>query len=53
MVSRHFGDNDAPSTLLGMAVLGHREQLVEVEAIAVLPEGSFVGAFVGRDVQML
>jgi hypothetical protein len=36
-----------------MAVLGHREQLVEVEAIAVLPEGSFVGAFVGRDVQML
>jgi enamine deaminase RidA (YjgF/YER057c/UK114 family) len=37
VVSRHFGDHDAPSTLVGVAVLGYREQLVEVEAIAALP----------------
>jgi enamine deaminase RidA (YjgF/YER057c/UK114 family) len=37
VVSRHFGDHDAPITLLGVAVLGYREQLVEVEAIAALP----------------
>jgi enamine deaminase RidA (YjgF/YER057c/UK114 family) len=36
VVSRHFGDHDAPSTLLGVAVLGYRDQLVEVEAIAAL-----------------
>ena len=34
VVSRHFGTHDAPSTLLGVAVLGYRDQLVEVEAIA-------------------
>jgi enamine deaminase RidA (YjgF/YER057c/UK114 family) len=34
VVSRHFGDHDAPSTLLGVAVLGYRDQLVEVEAVA-------------------
>ena len=34
VVKRHFGDHDAPSTLLGVAVLGYRNQLVEVEAIA-------------------
>jgi enamine deaminase RidA (YjgF/YER057c/UK114 family) len=37
VVSRHFGGHDAPSTLLGVAVLGCRGQLVEVEAIAALP----------------
>lgn len=36
VVSRHFGDHDAPSTLLGVAVLGYRDQLVEVEAVAAL-----------------
>ncbi|CAN5265562.1 RidA family protein [soil metagenome] len=36
VVSRHFGDHDAPSTLLGVAALGYRDQLVEVEAIAAL-----------------
>ena len=36
VVSRHFGDHDAPSTLLGVSVLGYRDQLVEVEAIAAL-----------------
>lgn len=36
VVSRHFGDHDAPSTLLGVAALGYPDQLVEVEAIAAL-----------------
>ncbi len=29
-----FGDHDAPSTLLGVAVLGYQGQLVEIEATA-------------------
>lgn len=37
VVSSHFGEHDAPNTLLGVAVLGYRDQLVEVEAIAALP----------------
>ena len=36
VVSRWFGDHDAPSTLLGVAVLGYRDQLVEVEAVAAV-----------------
>ena len=36
VVSRHFGAHDVPSTLLGVAVLGYRDQLVEVEAVAAL-----------------
>ena len=32
-----FGDHDAPSTLLGVSVLGWPDQLVEVEAVAVVP----------------
>lgn len=36
VVRRHFGDHDAPSTLLGVVVLGYRDQLVEVEAVAAL-----------------
>lgn len=36
VVQRHFGDHDAPSTLLGVAVLGWPDQLVEVEAVAAL-----------------
>jgi len=34
-VAAAFGDHDAPSTLLGVAVLGYEDQLVEIEAIAV------------------
>lgn len=34
-----FGDHDAPSTLLGVAVLGYPGQLVEVEAAAVAAGG--------------
>ena len=37
VVRARFGDHDAPSTLLGVAVLGYADQLVEVEAIAVRP----------------
>jgi enamine deaminase RidA (YjgF/YER057c/UK114 family) len=36
VVSRHFGAYAVPSTLLGVAVLGYRDQLVEVEAVATL-----------------
>jgi enamine deaminase RidA (YjgF/YER057c/UK114 family) len=36
VVSRHFGGHDAPSTLLGVSVLGYPDQLVEVEAVAAL-----------------
>jgi len=35
VVRRHFGEHDAPSTLLGVTVLGWPDQLVEVEAVAV------------------
>ena len=36
-VAGFFGDHDVPSTLLGVAVLGYPDQLVEIEAIAVIP----------------
>jgi len=36
VISADFGDHDPPSTLLGVSVLGYNDQLVEVEAIAVL-----------------
>jgi enamine deaminase RidA (YjgF/YER057c/UK114 family) len=35
VVRSHFGPHDAPSTLLGVTVLGWPDQLVEVEAVAV------------------
>ena len=38
VVSRHFGDHDAPSTLVGVTVLGYRNQLVEVEAVALVAQ---------------
>lgn len=38
VVHEAFGDHDAPSTLVGVAVLGYPEQMVEVEAVAILPE---------------
>jgi enamine deaminase RidA (YjgF/YER057c/UK114 family) len=37
VVRAAFGDHDAPSTLLGVALLGYSDQLVEVEAVAVAP----------------
>jgi enamine deaminase RidA (YjgF/YER057c/UK114 family) len=36
VVHRWFGEHDAPSTLLGVAVLSYNDQLVEVEAVAAL-----------------
>ncbi len=36
VVRRHFGDHDAPGTLLGVTTLGWPDQLVEVEAVAVV-----------------
>lgn len=32
-----FGAHDAPSTLLGVTVLGYTDQLVELEAVALRP----------------
>ncbi|MGZ4437183.1 MAG: RidA family protein [Nocardioidaceae bacterium] len=37
VIREEFGDHDAPSTLLGVTVLGYPGQLVEVEAVAVQP----------------
>ncbi|MFY9913449.1 MAG: RidA family protein [Nocardioidaceae bacterium] len=34
-VAAYFGEHDAPSTLLGVSVLGYPDQLVEVEVEAV------------------
>jgi enamine deaminase RidA (YjgF/YER057c/UK114 family) len=36
-VAAAFGDHPAPSTLLGVTVLGYPGQLVEIEAVAVAP----------------
>ncbi|MBO4207795.1 RidA family protein [Micromonospora echinofusca] len=48
VVRAGFGDHDPPSTLLGVAVLGYPDQLVEVEAVAVVdppaPAGEAAGA---------
>ncbi|MBB3725133.1 RidA family protein [Nonomuraea dietziae] len=33
----YMGEHDVPSTLLGVTVLGYNDQLVEVEAVAVIP----------------
>jgi len=35
VVHHAFGEHDAPSTLLGVALLGYAGQLVEIEAIAL------------------
>jgi enamine deaminase RidA (YjgF/YER057c/UK114 family) len=36
-IAAAFGEHDAPSTLLGVAVLGYPDQLVEIEAVAFAP----------------
>lgn len=38
IVRDRFADHDAPSTLLGVAALGYRNQLIEVEAVASVPD---------------
>jgi enamine deaminase RidA (YjgF/YER057c/UK114 family) len=35
VVAAAFGEHDAPSTLLGVTVLGYTNQLVEIEAVAL------------------
>jgi enamine deaminase RidA (YjgF/YER057c/UK114 family) len=37
VVRSAFGEHDVPSTLVGVAVLGYPGQLVEVEAVGVVP----------------
>ena len=36
VVEAAFGEHDAPSTLLGVTVLGYNAQLVEIEAVAAI-----------------
>lgn len=36
VVRAAFGDHDAPSTLMGVTVLGYPDQLVEIEAVAAV-----------------
>jgi enamine deaminase RidA (YjgF/YER057c/UK114 family) len=36
-VAASFADHDAPSTLVGVTILGYPDQLVEIEAIAIAP----------------
>lgn len=35
-IRKEFGDHDVPSTLSGVTVLGYRNQLVEIEAVAAV-----------------
>lgn len=44
VVREAFGDHDAPSTLLGVTVLGYEDQLVEIEAVAALAGEAAGGA---------
>jgi enamine deaminase RidA (YjgF/YER057c/UK114 family) len=43
VVRAAFGEHDVPSTLMGVTVLGYDDQLVEVEAVAVVPDGADPG----------
>jgi enamine deaminase RidA (YjgF/YER057c/UK114 family) len=36
VVRDSFGEHDVPSTLLGVTVLGYKDQLVEIEAVAAV-----------------
>jgi enamine deaminase RidA (YjgF/YER057c/UK114 family) len=38
VVRTAFGAHEAPSTLLGVSALGYRDQLVEIEAVAIAGE---------------
>ena len=50
IVRSAFGEHDAPSTLLGVSVLGYRSQLVEIEAIALADQPGDAGSgLVARD----
>lgn len=36
VVRDSFTDHDVPSTLMGVTVLGYKDQLVEIEAVAAV-----------------
>ena len=36
VVRDSFGTHDVPSTLMGVTVLGYKDQLVEIEAVAAV-----------------
>lgn len=38
VVRAAFGDHEVPSTLMGTTVLGYDHQLVEIEAVAAVPD---------------
>lgn len=38
VIREAFGGHDAPSTLMGVTVLGYTDQLVEIEAVAAVVE---------------
>jgi enamine deaminase RidA (YjgF/YER057c/UK114 family) len=38
VVRDSFGDHDVPSTLMGVTALGYKDQLVEIEAVAAIPD---------------
>ena len=40
VVRAAMGDHDVPSTLMGVTVLGYDDQLVEVEGVAAVRDGS-------------
>jgi enamine deaminase RidA (YjgF/YER057c/UK114 family) len=42
VVKAAFGAVDPPGTLLGVAALGYPDQLVEIEAVAAVPDGASV-----------
>lgn len=39
-----FGAHDVPSTLMGVTVLGYDDQLVEIEAVAMVRDGEVTAA---------
>lgn len=39
VVRDSFADHDVPSTLMGVTVLGYKDQLVEIEAVAAVVDG--------------
>lgn len=50
VVREAFGEHEAPSTLVGVTVLGYPDQLVEVEAVAVRDSWQEPGPPQGADV---
>lgn len=47
VVRDSFGEHDAPSTLMGVTVLGYADQLVEIEAVAAVLDAPTSGGPAG------